>query len=79
MSDSQEWQPWSDNPNAPKIPHDQYTDEKEYFAAILIGSILYGMPEILLYTCPFIPAHSVCLTYPRDSHPSVLQMHGCAA
>ena len=49
MSDA--WQvtnPWSDNPNAPKIPLYLYTQEKSYFAGMLIASILYGMYHALL-------------------------------
>jgi len=42
MSDSV-GQPWSDNPNAPKIPYYMYTREKAYFAGILIAAILYGI------------------------------------
>lgn len=42
MPDPQQ-KPWSDNPNAPKIPYSLYVAEKADFAGILIGSILYGM------------------------------------
>lgn len=45
MSDSQ-GQPWSDNPNAPKITHEQYFREKANFAGTLIGAILYGRRKI---------------------------------
>ena len=41
MSDSQE-RPWTNNPNAPRIPYGLYLEEKAYFAGILIASILYG-------------------------------------
>lgn len=34
--------PWSDNPNAPKIPHGQYLVEKVYLAGNFIGAIFYG-------------------------------------
>jgi len=34
--------PWSNNPNAPKIPYPIYLEEKAYFAGTLIGSMLYG-------------------------------------
>ena len=44
MSDSQEI-PWTDNPNAPKVPYYLYIEEKAYFAGILIASILYGLYE----------------------------------
>jgi len=37
--------PWSDNPNAPKISHRVYVQEKAYFAGALIAAILYGMWE----------------------------------
>ena len=36
------FKPWSDNPNAPKIPYSMYLEEKAYFAGTLIGSMLYG-------------------------------------
>jgi len=45
MSDSQE-RPWSNNPNAPKVPHDFYLEEKAYFAGVLIAAILYGTRKI---------------------------------
>jgi len=41
MFDLQEG-PWSDNPNAPKIPYNLYVEEKADFAGILISSMLYG-------------------------------------
>ena len=41
MSSSQQ-KPWSDNPNAPKIPYVLYSEEKASFAGTSIGSILYG-------------------------------------
>ena len=41
MSNPQ-FKPWSDNPNAPKIPYALYLEERSYFAGTLIGSILYG-------------------------------------
>ena len=44
MSDSQK-KPWSDNPNAPKVPHHLYLDEKANFSGDLVGSILYGTPK----------------------------------
>ena len=44
MSDAQT-KPWSDNPNAPKIPYDLYFAEKASFAGTLIASILYGTPK----------------------------------
>lgn len=44
MSDSQQ-NPWSNNPNAPKIPYDAYFSEKADLTGILIASILYGTQE----------------------------------
>ena len=41
MPDSSE-APWSDNPNAPKIPRWLHTVEKVHFAGFLIGATLYG-------------------------------------
>jgi len=41
MSDPRE-RPWSNNPNAPKIPYNRYFVEKAYLAGSLIASILYG-------------------------------------
>jgi hypothetical protein len=49
--------PWSDNPNAPKIPYDLYFEEKANFAGILIGSILYGTRKAPPPTRPSIRAH----------------------
>ena len=46
MSDSQE-QWWPDNPNAPKITHILYLQEKATYAGSIIGSILYGMRGFL--------------------------------
>ena len=34
--------PWSDNPNAPKIPYWLYYVEKVYFAGFVIGAVFYG-------------------------------------
>jgi len=50
MSDSLET-PWSDNPNAPKIPYWLYFGEKVYFAGSLIGAILYGIVIVLFFQC----------------------------
>jgi hypothetical protein len=41
MSNSAE-QPWSEGPNSPQIPSWLYLAEKEAFAGLLIGTILYG-------------------------------------
>ena len=52
MSDSQ-GEPWSDNPNAPRIPYQVYVHEKAIFAGDLIGAILYGTPKTpYLYVRP---------------------------
>jgi len=56
MSDSQ-FEPWSSNPNAPKIWYDLYLAEKINFAGILIGSILYGTFGISTPACPASHAH----------------------
>jgi len=45
MSESQE-PPWSNNPNAPKIPYSLYLEEKADFAGMLIASVLYGTYDI---------------------------------
>lgn len=42
--------PWSDNPNAPNIPHPLYIDERAKFAGDILAGILYGMPtRIFIY------------------------------
>lgn len=41
MSESPE-KPWSDKPNAPRVPYQLYLEEKELFAGTLINAILYG-------------------------------------
>jgi len=46
MSDPSQ-KPWSDNPNAPQIPHDLYVWEKAVFAGAFIGVILYGLPTYI--------------------------------
>ena len=74
MSDSQE-RPWSDNPNAPKIPYNLYFDEKAYFAGTFVGSILYGTREASLHKRLSIRAHFVRSVYSRDRRSPVLQMH----
>ena len=58
MSDSQQ-NPWSNNPNAPKIPRALYLEEKATFAGTLIGSILYGAPKTLPPTSPPLCAYFV--------------------
>jgi len=75
MSDTQQ-KPWSDNPNAPKIPYDLYFAEKAYLAGNLIAAVLYGMPKtpppIRLSTC----AQFACS---RGSCRTVLQVYGLVA
>ena len=41
MDPEEQEQPWSDNPNAPKISYHLYVAEKGYFAGFLISSVLY--------------------------------------
>ncbi|KAF9652147.1 hypothetical protein BDM02DRAFT_3183873 [Thelephora ganbajun] len=50
MSDSSQ-KPWSNNPNAPKIPYELYFGEKTTFAGILIGAISYGIVIVLFLQC----------------------------
>ena len=72
--------PWSDNPNAPKIPYDLYYAEKAYFAGILIASILYGV----YMRDPETPSPARLLNrheyarwvYSRHPHHALLPMHG---
>ena len=63
---------WSDNPNAPRIPYDQYFYEKAGFAGSLIGSILYGARKIPPHARPpgrltsfvwFVPGIVVMLSF----------------
>ena len=74
MYDSEQ-QPWSNNPNAPKIPYHIYNYEKTYLAGILIGAMLYGAPSTLPPTRPSICAHSVCSVDSRDRRRPVLPMY----
>ena len=53
-------EPWSSGPNAPKISHRVYREEKAYFAGVLIAAILYGMCETRPPTPP-----STCVHIPR--------------
>lgn len=73
MSSSQQ-KPWSDNPNAPKISHRVYSQEKAYFAGALIGAILYGTRKTRPPTRP--PTCAYFLVYPRGRHCDVLPMYG---
>lgn len=75
MSDSQE-QPWSDSPNAPKIPSYIYRFEKTWFAGVLVGSILHGTRKKSLLARPSVRAH--CSFYSRDARRPVLQLRGNA-
>ena len=47
-------QPWSENPNTPKIPYSAYLEEKATFAGTLISAILYGTNKSSLLACPSI-------------------------
>ena len=54
--------PWSDNPNAPKIPYVLYYVEKVYFAGFVIGAIFYGT-----VTCTSVRAPSSDATIPPQA------------
>ena len=71
--------PWSDNPNAPKISHTIYFDEKVWFVGNSLSSILYGAPQTPPLTRPSLCAHFVYLVYSRDSHRCVPTMYSRAA
>ena len=43
MSDSL-GDPWSDNPNAPRISTELHTEDKQLFVGRVIGAMAYGMP-----------------------------------
>ena len=43
MSSSHSTTPWSDHPNAPQIPAWLYIADKESYAGVVVGTILYGM------------------------------------
>ena len=75
MSDSRE-QPWSDNPNAPKIPHYVYIEEKCKFAEVVISSVLYGMPKTPPPTRPSIRDYFICLVCSRNHDRSILSIYG---
>ena len=76
MSNAQE-QPWSNDPDAPKITHHLYASEKATLAGIFIGSILYGAHNthypLSVYPC------SPCLTHSRVACCTVIQMYRRAA
>ena len=75
MSGTQQ-KPWSNNPNAPKIPYDLYLAEKANLAGTLIAAVLYGTSETLPPARPSIRAQFICS---RDSRRAVLPMYGIAA
>ena len=78
MSDSRE-RPWSDHPNAPKIPYHLHLLEKANFAGYFIGSILYGMCQARPPARPSTHVtHSICSIRSRNAHRAVLQMCGRA-
>ena len=68
-------QPWSENPNFPKIPYSVYLVEKAAFNGNIIGSILYGMNERSLAARWCISAHFVS----RGARRLILPMYGRAA
>ena len=74
MSDA-EGQPFSDNPNAPKIPFDLYFQEKANFAGILIGSILYGARKTptRVSSCPMLTS------FARNRNRVVFPVYGSTA
>lgn len=74
MSDSQQ-RPWSNSPNAPKIPYDLYFREKAYFSGTFIGAMLYGTPKVPPPIHPSIRAHSVYSVQSRDRRHAFLQMY----
>ena len=53
--------PWSNNPNAPRIPLSVYHGEKAIFAGLFIGAMLYGTPNHSLVESPICPDHSAVL------------------
>ena len=61
---------WYDNPNAPKIPSQQYLDEKANFAGIQICAVFYGM----LVLCLHLPFPTMTCRS-RGRHRPVLPMH----
>jgi len=77
MSDSQE-QPWSDNPNAPKIPYDLYFGEKATFAGILIGSMFYGTYKTFPPKRRPVDAHIAYSVNSRDRYRAILPLYGGA-
>lgn len=78
MSGSQE-SPWTDNPNAPKVPYYLYIEEKAYFAGILVASILYGSCQAVPPTHLSNRIQSVCSVRSRDPGRAVLPMYDRAA
>lgn len=78
MVDAQE-QPWSDNPNAPKISHTVYFEEKASYAGILIASMLYGTYRVFQPTRMSIDVHLFCLFDFRDPRRGIFSVYGCTA
>lgn len=75
MADSSE-KPWSDDPNAPKIPYSLHIQEREKFTGDFLAGILYGMPA----ASSSIRIHFVCLTdHSRNHRRSVLLVYDCTA
>lgn len=59
MSDSGEI-PWSDNPNAPRVPYWVYFGEKAIFAGIFVAAILFGTtPHASVFPCSPLPARLI--------------------
>ena len=74
MSNTQT-KPWSDNPNAPKIPYGVYFAEKADFIGLFLSAILYGTSKTLPPTRQLIRVQFV---RSRDSHCAILPMYGRA-
>ena len=73
MSDSRE-RPWSNNPNAPRIPYNLFFTEKAYIAGSFIASILYGTRKAPP-ACPPVRTNFICSVDFRGSHRAVLQVY----
>lgn len=75
MSDSPDT-PWSDGPNAPRIPYWLHLAEGGDFAGFFIGMILYGrLTFVFVYMRSPWPVDHLF----RDCHRSVPQMYVCIA
>ena len=66
--------PWSDNPNAPKIPYSLYFQEKVTFARDFVGPILWYAQ----LACQPTHTHFVCSVYYRGRRRAVFPLHGRA-